>query len=383
MDHQVLFETIEALRPEYEKVLYDVCCIESPTEYKDGVDRVGAYFACLAEKHGWKVEVHEEKVSGNVVCITMNEGATGAPIALSGHMDTVHPLGSFGDPPCRIEDDLIYGPGTIDCKGGIVAAFLAMDALERCGYTERPVMLLLQSDEENGSATSEKKTINYICEKAKNAVAFLNCEGGSSKYVCIQRKGILKYEFHVYGKAIHASSCVDGVSAIAEAAHKILKLEELKNPGWGITCSCGLIKGGTATNTVPEECVFSVDVRVTNEEDVLWVKRYMKEIAETSYIEGTRCELTLASYRVPLPLFERNERLVERMNEIFKEVGLSTLQTKRRGGGSDAADVSVYGIPCVDSIGIHGGSIHQRGEYAKLPTLATAAKRIAAVTAFL
>ena len=51
----------------------------------------------------------------------------------------------------------MYGPGVMDCKGGIVAAIMAMEALEKCGFTERPVQLLLQSDEENGSATSNKK----------------------------------------------------------------------------------------------------------------------------------------------------------------------------------------------------------------------------------
>ena len=383
MDQERLFEEIEALRPEYEQVLYDVGCIESPTEYKEGVDRVGAYFARLAEKHGWRVETHEERVAGNVVCITMNEGATGKPIALSGHIDTVHAVGSFGDPPCRIEGDRLYGPGVTDCKGGVVAAFLAMDALERCGYKDRPVMLLLQSDEENGSRLSEKRTIRYICEKAKDAVAFLNCEGYSLGYVCIQRKGILRYTFRVYGKAVHASSCADGVSAIAEAAHKILELEKLKNADWGITCNCGLISGGTATNTVPAECTFKVDFRVTCDEDVEWVRNRVREIAETSFIKGSRCEYEQESYRIALPLYERNERLVERMNEIFKEVGLRTLTPKRRGGGSDAADVSAYGIPCVDSIGIHGSGIHTLGEYARLPSLAAAAKRIAAVTAFL
>lgn len=383
MKKEELFQTIDSLYAEYIQVLLDVCNIESPTDYKEGVDRVGAYFADRARTLGWKVETHEEAVSGNVVAITMNEDAKGAPIALSGHMDTVHPVGSFGTPPARIEGDRLYGPGAIDCKGGIVAAFLAMDALNRCGFKDRPVYLLLQSDEENGSRFSEKRTIGYICEKAKGCAAFLNCEGYAEGYLCIERKGILRYQFHVYGKSVHASSCTEGVSAIAEAAHKILMLERLKNEGWGITCNCGLISGGTATNTVPEECTFSVDIRVTSDEDVRWVKEYVKEIADTSYIEGSRCEVTLESYRIAMPLYERNSALHRRMNEIYKEVGLPTLTAKRRGGGSDAADVSAFGIPCVDSIGIHGSGLHTLSEYANLPSLGEAAKRIAAIVAFL
>ena len=81
------------------------------------------------------------------------------PIALSGHMDTVHPIGIFGSPAVRREGDRLYGPGTMDCKGGIVAGLLAMDALARSGYTDRPVMMLLQSNEEIGSGRNNKEPI--------------------------------------------------------------------------------------------------------------------------------------------------------------------------------------------------------------------------------
>ena len=39
-----LFERIVELEKEYINFWIDVCKIESPTEYKEGVDRVGRYF---------------------------------------------------------------------------------------------------------------------------------------------------------------------------------------------------------------------------------------------------------------------------------------------------------------------------------------------------
>ena len=41
MDHKVLFDEIDRLYPDYLKVWEDVCNIESPTIYKEGVDKVG------------------------------------------------------------------------------------------------------------------------------------------------------------------------------------------------------------------------------------------------------------------------------------------------------------------------------------------------------
>lgn len=384
MEHAKLFETIDALKGKYERFLLDVCNIESPTDCKAGVDAVGSYFADRAREHGWKVELHEEPVSGNVVSITMNAGAQGSPIALSGHMDTVHPVGSFGSPAARIEGDRLYGPGANDCKGGIVAAFLAMHALELCGFSDRPVLLLLQSDEENSSRFSEKRTIGYICEQAKNAAAFLNCEGYNRGYLCLERKGILKYRFRVFGKAVHASKCDEGISAIAEAAHKILELEKIRDGGgWGMTCNCGLISGGTAENSVPAECTFTADIRVTNAEETELAKETVRRIAETSYIEGSRCEVTLVSFRTPMPREERNLELLARMNEVYRAVGLPELRGRKSSGGSDAADATLYGIPCVDSIGTEGEFIHSVNEYTELRSLPEAAKRIAAVAAYL
>ena len=50
-----------------------------------------------------------------------------------------------------------------------------------------------------------------------------------------------------------------------------------------------------------------------------------------------------------------------------------------RPGGSDAAYVTQYGIPCVDSLGTAGGCIHSPSEFAKLESLAESAKRIIAI----
>ena len=118
-----LFEKIKDLSEIYLDVLEDVCNIESPTNYKEGVDKVGEYFIDMAIKHGWKVEVFEQEIAGNVVCITMNPDAENSPVSLSGHLDTVHPVGSFGTPAVKRDEHNMYGPGVMDCKGGAVAAW--------------------------------------------------------------------------------------------------------------------------------------------------------------------------------------------------------------------------------------------------------------------
>ncbi|MBO5789992.1 MAG: M20/M25/M40 family metallo-hydrolase, partial [Clostridia bacterium] len=354
-----------------------VCNIESPTDDKAGVDAVGAYFARWAEKLGFAVEVFKQPVSGDVVCITMNPKAPKPPICFSAHMDTVHPIGSFGTPAVTVDEAKIYGPGVTDCKGGAVAAALAMEALLREGFSDRPIMLLLQSDEENGSRKSNKATISYICEKAKGSDAFFNLEGGSPGEACLFRKGIVTYRFKVYGKEAHSSRCaVEGANAIAEVAHKILALEKHKDAE-GITFSCNVIGGGTVPNTVAGYCEFLVNVRYASAQQLEWVRSYVNEVAQTAFIEGTHTKVEQVSFRLAMPYEERNEALLEKINAIYAENGLPTLKKSKRTGGSDAADVTSCGIPCIDSLGVEGGEIHSRGEFAWLKTLTEAAKRVA------
>ncbi len=381
MKCQKLFEELELLESEYISVWEDVCNIESPTDDKAGVDAVGAYFKKLAEAKGYDVDVFPIEKSGDIVTVTMNKNAPGAPVFLSGHIDTVHPKGLFGYPPVKIvaEEGKIYGPGVDDCKGGVVAGFLAMDALARCGFTDRPVVMILQTDEECGSRQSDRATINYICERAKDAVAFLNLEPYSKGKACLARKGILNLVLKVKGIEAHSSSCArEGANAILEAAHKIIELEKLKDNS-GITCNCGVIRGGTVANTVPDKCEFTANIRFSDEEQRKEAMAYVKKVAERVHVEGCSCEVEIEHTRAAMEYTERNLALFDKINAIFEENGMPTLVAVKTNGGSDAADVTVAGIPCIDSIGVRGGKIHSKNEFAHIASLRESAQMVAAI----
>ncbi len=379
MKCEKIFETIDGLYDSYLDVWEALCSIESPTRYKEGVDASADYLIAIAKARGWQVETVDCAPAGNAVCITMNPDAAAAPISLSGHLDTVHPVGSFGTPAVRRDETKIYGPGVNDCKGGVVAGMLAMDALARVGFTARPVQLLLQTDEEVGSSLSRKKTINYMIEKSKNAVAFLNLEGNTPGEACLARKGIVTFTFTVTGVEAHSANCADeGANAIADAAHKILALDQIKDRE-GLTCNCAVISGATVSNTVPGKCEFKANVRFATREQLAWMRDYVQKLADTVHVPGCKCTVNQPKGRLSMEYCERNVQLLETMNRIFEENGLPVLKAAKRRGGSDAADVTDAGIPCIDSIGVAGGKIHTADEFAYLESLRDSAKRIAAV----
>lgn len=377
MKCNALFTKIDDLADQYVDVWEAFASLESPTEYKEGVDAAGAYLAWIARELGFVVETFPMERAGDVVAITMNGDVEEAPVVFSGHMDTVHSVGSFGSPSVTRADGKLFGPGVADCKGGIVAALLAMHALRDVGFARRPVKLLLQSDEETNSIPSGGKTTEILVKEAEGAVAFLNCEATRGASAVMRRKGIVRFSFTVRGRSAHASKCFEGVSAIAEAAHKILAIEEFKD-GDTVTCCCGTIAGGTTENTVPEECRFTVDVRFFTLEELARVRERMREVAEHSYVGGT-CELAETSYRPAMRQTEENDALLRKMNEIYEKNGLPALVGRLSFGGSDASYTTDAGIPTVDSIGVDGDFVHTRREFAYIRSLTEAAKRLAAV----
>lgn len=378
MDTAHIFSVIDNLNEHYCGLWEQVCNMDSPTDCKQGVDAVGQVFIQIANQHQWAVEISRQKTAGNPICITMNPQSPEHPIVFSGHIDTVYPPGTFPAPAVRRDNERIYGPGVIDCKGGVVAAVMAMEALMRCGFQKRPVKLIIQTDEETGSTTSGKQTIGFMLEQAKDAVAFLNLEGVQYGTAVLSRKGILRYRFTVSGKSAHSAKCLEGASAICEAAHKIIRLEKWKDPH-GITCNCGIIQGGTVANSVAETCVFQADIRFVSQEQYRQAVELCQQIASESTVPGCTCRLETVSERPAMPLTPKNEALFTKMNAIYRQCGLPVLTPRHCLGGSDAAYTTQAGIPTVDSLGVDGGRIHSPQEFAYIASLADCARRLAAM----
>lgn len=374
-----VFDRIDALADKYLDVLVDVCNIESKSEDKEGVDQVGKYFATIAENMGYVIKKREFERAGNVYSFTYNPDGKKKPISLSAHMDTVHKKGIFGYPPVKIKGDYVYGPGVNDSKGNIAVELLVMEALKDCGYDERPVKLILQSDEEVNSYLSDYKSLEFMVDEARGSAAFLNAENiEPDRILTIGRKGITAHKITIHGKKIHAGECTLGASAIKEAAFKIIEFEK-DNDYNGITFNCGIINGGGVTNIVADTCELAVEYRFKNMEQKKLADEKFNEIVEKSFVEGTWSETEQISNRLPMESDSKNIKLVETINHICKKVGIEPFDMQETPGGADSAYPSLAGIPTVDSIGIEGSGAHTLGENARISSMAEMAKVTAAI----
>jgi len=200
-------------------------------------------------------------------------------LVLSGHMDVVAVEGqSWTSDPfrLRVSDARAYGRGTCDMKGFVACALTTLITAAQRG-TDRPVMLVLSSDEES-SVRSAPALVKAL--KTRSAPRGVIVGEPTGVHPCDREKASATFEITIRGRAAHASVAPDGVNAISLASQLIAWLDaetrhsaQRARPAMGFAPDHSLhsvttIKGGVAGNTVPDRCVFQWDARVMPDEEL-------------------------------------------------------------------------------------------------------------------
>ncbi len=374
-----LFDTIDAMSGEYVDFLRDICNIETPSEDKAALDRMADTVEKFTREKGFKVERIPFEKCGDFLLIDLNESAPRGAFFMA-HMDVVQAKGLFGDPPVRVEGDRMIGPGTIDCKGGIAIALLAMEALRAQGYNKH-LRLLLTSDEEVSNVFGGERELALIKEVAAGFPAALNCEVSHEGEVVISRSGIIRANITVRGVSAHAGiAYFKGKNAIEEMAHKILRLQGASREG-GTTYSCALISGGKKLNIVPDECTLGIDVRVRSLEAMEKAREFIRAVTDECTVAGTSATLDFVSIRAPMVRDEAGEALFRSLCDVSERHGLGSLVAIESGGGSDSAYTQAAGVPSICAVGACGEHCHTDKEYAEIPSISARAKLLAAYCA--
>src|SRR5882672_10569819 len=103
--------------------------IESPSDDKAAVDRMGTFLGQVFERLGGKVTFYPQQEAGNHLKAEF-PGGSGKPALLLGHFDTVWPMGTLANMPFRVENGRAFGPGVYDMKAGIAMMIFALRALK-------------------------------------------------------------------------------------------------------------------------------------------------------------------------------------------------------------------------------------------------------------
>ena len=368
-----LHSALTASRPGYLADLEALVNIDCGTFNKAGVDEVGRWVATQMRELGASVEVVANDTLGDtLVCVL--EGSGSRKGLLVGHLDTVFPDGTVAERPFRSDGGRAYGPGVDDMKGGLLTGLYALRALRstRGGGTPQKwlpygrLTFVANSDEEIGSPSSTP-VIKRVAADADLALVLESARENGD--IVSARKGIADFRLTVNGRAAHAGVEPEkGRSATLEAAHKTLALHALNGRWPGVTVNVGVLRGGTRTNVVAETCSLDVDLRATTVSGLEAAEAAIREIALSSTVPDTTCDIELAHHWAPMEKTPAIAALAELAISLAGRVGYD-LRDAATGGASDANTTSGMGVPSLDGLGPVGGADHAPGEYLEISSI--------------
>lgn len=343
---------IDGLRPWIE--------CESPTWDAAAVDRMMDLVAAKCAELGATVDriPGTMGLGGSVRAAFPHPRMVDSGIMITGHFDTVHPVGTLEKNPFRRDGGKTYGPGIQDMKGGNFITLEAIRALQQAGIeTPLPIVALFTPDEEIGTPA----TRTLIEDEAKRAKYVLCPEPGhEDNGVCTGRYAIARFNLSAEGTPSHAGANVKGgISAVRELARRIIEIEEMTTED--CTFSCNNIASGQWVNCVPSFASAECLSMAKKQEDL------DAGVARILGLSGERNGVTFTVTRgVTRPVWEpalpETMALYEQARAISAEVGLD-MPHRSQGGGSDANFTGALRIPSLCSLGVIGAGLHTLNEH--------------------
>lgn len=220
-----------------------------------------------------------------------------------GHYDVVPAQSPEQFQPMR-KEHFLFGRGSCDMKGGIVAMLFAVRALKECGVElGGRIALALVPDEETGGARGSA----WLAREEKlgrNAIGMLLPEP-TSEVVWNANRGAISLRIKVLGRCAHVGLQHRGENSFEQMLRIVERLQGLKGEveqrktGYAIGAEQtrnsilmigGESGGGTNFNIVPEQCWFTVDRRINPEEDFDTEKNRLISVLEDCRRGGIRLE---------------------------------------------------------------------------------------------
>ena len=222
----------------------------------------------------------------NVVA-RLSGGRPGPVVVLNSHLDTVPTGNGWTIDPWggEIKEGRVWGLGSTDAKGQLVAMLAATAAVRRAGPFAGEILMTAVMGEELGSEGARRLAPNLHADYAIVGEP-TNLEVG------IAHRGSIRPRFSVAGRAAHSSMPQLGKNAIFKAQKLVARIERycaqvgsISHPLIGnAVASITSIAGGINSSTIPDQCDIVMDRRMVpgeNPEQVIEdLRNLIKDVAK-------------------------------------------------------------------------------------------------------
>lgn len=272
-------------------------------------------------------------------------------LLLNAHIDTVKPVSSWTRDPFvpEICDGRLYGLGSNDCGGGLVALLQTFRYITSHKQNYNTIWLASAEEEVSG-----ENGIRRVLPMLPEITAAMVGEP-TGMQPAIAEKGLMVIDATAKGKSGHAARG-EGINAIYEALddiewlrkYKFEKVSQLLGP---TVMNVTIINAGTQHNVIPDECKFTIDIR-TNE--------YYKNEEVFNFLSSKmKSRLKARSFRLSSSHISPDSPLIKRcMTMGMKPFGSPTLSDQalmpfpsfKLGPGESSRSHSADEYICIDEI---------------------------------
>ena len=290
-------------------------------------------------------------------------------LLLLGHVDTV--IGHDDHRPLRHQDGRLYGPGTVDMKGGVVLALGVARALAERPELFAELSLLLVTDE-------EWRVHPFVhVGRFSGYDACLCFEAGErgpdgEEGLVVRRKAAATLRVTAAGRPAHSGSAPDrGANALLALARTAAAVAGRHAPAGEDRLSVvpTVIRSGRAFNVVPGDGELVFDLRADNLDAFEPIRAVIP-----AALDGVRLDARMERVWPGMDSREATRGLLEQASGL---VGRRLAGT--RGGASDASHFALEIPLTVDGLGPRGGGAHTPDEFVHAASLAERAEVALAV----
>ena len=315
------------------------------------VSRDEAAAASIVEEELRRCGFEPRREANNVWAVSRHYGEGKPTLLLNAHIDTVKPVASWTRDPFSpdIVDGRLYGLGSNDCGGGLVAL---MQAFRHLSQAAQPYNLVyLASAEEEVSGQNGISRALPLLPGIDMAIV----GEPTGMQPAVAEKGLLVVDAVARGRSGHAARG-EGVNAIYAALDDIQWLRSYRfervSPLLGPTlATVTIINAGTQHNVVPDECRFTIDIR-TNE-------YYRNEDVFESLQAKMKSELRARSFRLSSSCISADSPVVRRCVDMgmtpfgsptLSDQALMPFPSLKLGPGLSARSHSADEFVCIKEI---------------------------------
>ena len=330
-----------------------------------GEGNIAQAAASELDKMGLDVEFQDAAPGRPNIIGVLDSGKAGPSMMFCGHTDTVGVAGMERPFDPTYKDGKVYGRGSQDMKGGLVAMMGAAGVIAANGGPKAGRLIIAGVIDEEYSSIGARELV-----KEWRAAAAVVGEP-TDMSVAVGHKGFEWVEIDVEGRAAHGSRPLEGLDAILRMGRVLSRLERLDrelasrdpHPLMGTaSLHASLIEGGREWSTYPDRCTLKMERRtVAGESDEISlaeVESIIRELRaeDPEFRANARYVFGQPPYEIPA-----DHPLAENLVKAVESIGRKTERSSMT-FWTDAAVLGQAGIPSV-IFGPTGKGLHSIEEY--------------------